>query len=93
MVTNIMRTLALQLKTDLKVYNEGWIIFNFLKAQSLVSEKIPQLNWKTSTIVLIFLYGRQGAVALHLISLWPVEHFLLNETFPIKWNWDRYSTK
>lgn len=41
MVTNIMRTLALQLITDLKVYKEGRIIFNFLKAQSLVSEKNP----------------------------------------------------
>ena len=41
MVTNIMRTLALQLTTDLKVYKEGRIIFNFLKAQSLVSEKNP----------------------------------------------------
>ena len=41
MVTNIMRTLALQLITDLKVYKEGRIIFNLLKAQSLVSEKNP----------------------------------------------------
>ena len=83
MVTNIMRMLVLQLITDLQVYNEGWIIFNFLKAQSLVPEKIPQLNRKTSNIVLIFLCRRQGPMAF------AYNFVMTGGTFPVCY-WQRY---
>ena len=83
MVTNIIRMLILQLITDLQVYNEGWIIFNFLKAQSLVPEKIPQLNRKTSNIVLIFLCRRQGPMAF------AYNFVMTGGTFPVCY-WQRY---